>query len=67
MQLLEGQLMSIAQCDMIISQYFTKIKTLCREIIEFDEASTISNDKKRRIIIHGLQPQYRGIIATIQG
>uniref|UniRef100_A0A2C9UME2 Retrotransposon gag domain-containing protein n=1 Tax=Manihot esculenta TaxID=3983 RepID=A0A2C9UME2_MANES len=59
LQLLEGELMSITQRDMTISQYFTKVKTVCREITELDEASTISNDRKRRIIIYGLRPQWK--------
>ena len=32
LQLLENELMSIAQRNMTITQYFTKVKSLCREI-----------------------------------
>ncbi len=32
LQLLENELMTISQRDMTISQYFTKVKSLCHEI-----------------------------------
>ena len=57
LQLLENELMSISQKDMTISQYFTKVKCLCREIAELDEASKIASSRMRRIIIHGLRHQ----------
>ena len=52
---------------MTITQYFTKVKSLCREISKIDPASNISNSRMRRIIIHGLRPKYRSIVAAIQG
>ena len=66
LQLLENELMSVAQRDMTITQYFTKVKSLCREISELDPASNISNSRMTRIIIHGLRPEYRSFVAAIQ-
>ena len=66
LQLLENELMSVAQRDMTITQYFTKVKSLCRKISELDHASNISDSRMRRIIIHGLRPEYRSL-AAIQG
>ena len=67
LQLLEGELMSISQREMTISQYFTKVKSVCREIAELDEASKIGSGRMRRIITHGLRPEYRGFMAAVQG
>jgi hypothetical protein len=67
LQLLENELMSIAQRNMTITQYFTKVKSLCREISELDPVSNISESRIRRIIIHGLRPEYRSFIVAIQG
>uniref|UniRef100_A0A2N9J1Z6 CCHC-type domain-containing protein n=1 Tax=Fagus sylvatica TaxID=28930 RepID=A0A2N9J1Z6_FAGSY len=67
LQLLENELMSIAQRNMTITQYFTKVKSLCCEISELDPASNISKSRIRRIIIHGLRPEYRSFIAAVQG
>ena len=52
---------------MTITQYFTKVKSLCREISELDPALNISDSRMRRIIIHGLRPEYRSFVAAIQG
>ena len=38
LQLLKNELMSMAQRDMTITQYFTKVKSLCHEISELDPA-----------------------------
>ena len=59
--------MSIAQRNMTITQYFTKVKSLCREISELDPVSNIFESRIRRIIIHRLRPKYRSFIATVQG
>ena len=67
LQLLENELMSVAQRDMTITQYFTKVKSLCREISELDPVSNISESRMRRIIIHGLRPEYSSFVAAIQG
>lgn len=55
LQNLEMELMSIKQGEMSINQYFTKVKSLCREISELDSASKISEDRMRRIIIYGIK------------
>jgi hypothetical protein len=67
LQLLENELLSIRQCDMTINQYFTKVKSLCREISALDSGAGMSDARIRRIIIHGLRPEYRTFIAAIQG
>ena len=65
--MLENELMLVAQRDMTITQYFTKVKSLCHEISELDPASNIFDSIMRRIIIHGLRPEYRSFVAAIQG
>ena len=67
LQLLENELMLVAQRDMMITQYFTKVKSLCHKISKLDPASNISDSRMRRIIIHGLRPEYRSFVAAIQG
>ncbi|KAJ4718987.1 Retrovirus-related Pol polyprotein from transposon TNT 1-94 [Melia azedarach] len=67
LQLLENELLSIAQGEKTISQYFNKVKSICREISELDHTSKISESRMRRIIIHGLKPEYRSFIAAVQG
>lgn len=66
LRLLKNKLLSVAQRDTTINQYFNKVKSLCREISELDPVATISESRMRRIIIHGLKPKYRSIIATVQ-
>ena len=65
--MLENELMLVAQRDMTITQYFTKVKSLCHEISKLDPASNISDSIMRRIIIHGLRPEYRSFVTAIQG
>ncbi|CAL1391452.1 unnamed protein product [Linum trigynum] len=67
LQLLENELLSTVQGKMTVSQYFTKIKSICREITELDLKSKIEEDRMRRIIIHDLAPEYRSFIAAVQG
>lgn len=67
LQLLESELLSIAQWGMMISQYFHKVKTLCRESTELDPSDSIGETRMKRIIIHGLIPEYRGFVVDIQG
>ena len=62
LQLLENELLSILQCDMIIAQYFHKVKLICREITKLDPKSAIGEDRMKRIIIYGLRPEYRSFI-----
>ncbi|KAG6470975.1 hypothetical protein ZIOFF_072064 [Zingiber officinale] len=67
LQLLENELLSIAQCDKTIAQYFHKVKLICREISELYPSAPIGEARIKRIIIHGLRPEYQGFIAAIQG
>ncbi|KAM1256948.1 hypothetical protein EV1_030743 [Malus domestica] len=57
----------MVQRDMTIAQYFHKVKSICREISELDPTAPIGETRMKRIIIHGLRPEYRGFIAAIQG
>ena len=41
LQLLENELLSISQCDIMIAQYFYKVKLICREMTELDPKSVI--------------------------
>ncbi|GKV12767.1 hypothetical protein SLEP1_g23879 [Rubroshorea leprosula] len=67
LQLLENELLSSKQENMPIRKYFTKIKLLCREISELDEESKISNERMRRIIIHGIRLEFKAFITAVQG
>ncbi|KAE8677085.1 tir-nbs resistance protein [Hibiscus syriacus] len=67
LQLLENELLSMAQHDMTIAQYFHKVKTICSEISELDPTSSIGETRVKRIIIHGLRHEYRGFIVAAQG
>ncbi|GJW10492.1 retrovirus-related pol polyprotein from transposon RE1 [Tanacetum coccineum] len=67
LQLLESELLSVAQRDLTIAQYLHKVKTLCREISELDPDAPIGDTRMKRIIIHGLKPQFRSYVAAIQG
>ncbi|GMI78881.1 hypothetical protein HRI_001557400 [Hibiscus trionum] len=58
LQLLESELLSIMQRNMTIAQYFHKVKSLCREISELDPEAPIGETRMKRVIIHGLRPEY---------
>jgi hypothetical protein len=59
--------MSVKQNDLIINQYLTKVKSICCEIFELDPQSKISEDRMRKIIIHGLRPEFCGFTTIIRG
>lgn len=52
---------------MTVSQYFHKVKSLCREIFELDPETPIGEAKMKRIIIYGLKPEFRCFVVAIQG
>ena len=52
---------------MTIAEYFHKVKSICREISELDPSAAIVESRIKRIIIHGLRPEYRGFVAAVQG
>ncbi|XP_071742319.1 uncharacterized protein [Rutidosis leptorrhynchoides] len=62
LQLLESELLSVAQRDMSISQYFYKVKSICREISELDPEARIGEARMKRIIIHGLKAEFRSFV-----
>ena len=67
LHLLENELMSVAQRAMTITQYFTKVKSLCCKIYDLVPVPNIFDSRMRRIIIHGLRPEYRSFVTAIQG
>ncbi|XP_076919398.1 uncharacterized protein LOC143580187 [Bidens hawaiensis] len=67
LKLLENELLCVNQREMTISQYFHKVKSLCREIGELDPESKIGEPRLKRIIIHGLKAEFRSFVATVQG
>jgi hypothetical protein len=52
LQLLENGLMSLREGDMAVSQYFTKVKSICNEIAKLDPQNAISETRMRTIIIY---------------
>lgn len=67
LQFLENELLSVSQRDLTIPQYFHKVKTLCREIGELDPEGKIGEPRMKRIIIHGLKPEYRSFVTAVHG
>ncbi|XP_076898657.1 uncharacterized protein LOC143552277 [Bidens hawaiensis] len=67
LQLVEGELMTSSQGDLPMSQYFRIVKNLCLEIGELDPQSWVSDARMKQILIHGLRPEYRSFVTTIQG
>lgn len=52
---------------MTVSQYFAKVKSLCDEISKLDPENGITPTRMKRIIIHGLKPEYKSIITATRG
>ncbi|XP_076909939.1 uncharacterized protein LOC143567386 [Bidens hawaiensis] len=67
LQLLENELLSVSQKNQSIPQYFHRVKSLCREIGELDREARIGDARMKRIIVHGLKPEFRSYVAAIQG
>ena len=67
LQLLEKELSGISQANITIGQFFTKVKSICREISEFALDEKVGEARMRRIIIDGLRPEYHGFVAAIRG
>lgn len=67
LQRLENELMSIRQGDLTVSQYFSKVKSICGEINKLDPENAISEARMRRIIIHGVNTKYNGLITATRG
>lgn len=65
--LLENELLSFIQRDLMNNQYFTKVKSLYHKISELNLNAKIVDSQMRRIIIHGFRPQFASFIATVQG
>ena len=43
------------------------MKALCLEIYELDPQAPIGETRMKRIIIHGLRPEFKGFVTVIQG
>ncbi|XP_076950388.1 uncharacterized protein LOC143623337 [Bidens hawaiensis] len=67
LQLLENELLSVTQKDMTIPKYFHKVKSLCHEIADLDQQLRIGDARMKRIIIHGLRPEFQSFVVAIQG
>ncbi|KAE8679564.1 tir-nbs resistance protein [Hibiscus syriacus] len=67
LQLLENELLLMVQRDMAVAQYFHKVKSICHKISELDPTAAIGEAMIKRIIVHGLRPEYRGFVVAIQG
>ncbi|KAH0670865.1 hypothetical protein KY285_025727 [Solanum tuberosum] len=67
LQRLENELLLISQRNMTIIQYFSKVKSLSDEISKLDPENAITETKMRRIIVHGLRREYKGIITATRG
>ena len=64
---MEKELSYISQANMTIGQFFTKVKSICREISELALNEKVGEARIRRIIINGLRPEFHGFIAAIRG
>ncbi|KAG6466405.1 hypothetical protein ZIOFF_075796 [Zingiber officinale] len=65
--MLENELAAAKQDGISISEYFLKVKNLCSEISLLNPEERISEARKKRYIIRGLQPEYTPFITSIQG
>ncbi|GAA0152957.1 hypothetical protein LIER_37596 [Lithospermum erythrorhizon] len=52
---------------MTISQYFSKLKSLSDEISKLDLNNAITEKQMKRIIIHELKPECKGIVTATRG
>ncbi|XP_076932165.1 uncharacterized protein LOC143597574 [Bidens hawaiensis] len=67
LQLLENEWLSVTQKELTIPQYFHKVKSLCREIGDLDPQARIVESRMKRIIVHGLKPEFHSFVAAVQG
>ncbi|KAK4412672.1 hypothetical protein Salat_2914300 [Sesamum alatum] len=51
----------------LIESESLSVKSLCWEISELDPEAPIGETKMKRIIIHGLKPEFRSFVAAVQG
>lgn len=52
---------------MTIDKYFNKVKSLCHENFKLDPTAAISESRIKRIIVHGLRPEFESFIIDIKG
>ncbi|KAH0645408.1 hypothetical protein KY284_033292 [Solanum tuberosum] len=67
LQILENELANTTQGNLSIAEYFLKIKNLCSEISLLNPEEAIFEARMKRIIIHGLKPEYISSVTSIQG
>ncbi|KAF7827584.1 Retrovirus-related Pol polyprotein from transposon TNT 1-94 [Senna tora] len=67
LQHLENELLSLSQQNMTIGEYFTKVKSICQEISKLDPQNPITETRMRRIIVHGLRPEFLGLVTATRG
>ncbi|KAG5615695.1 hypothetical protein H5410_015519 [Solanum commersonii] len=63
----DARLQRLENENVTISQYFSKVKSLSDEISKSDLENAIIETRMRRIIVHGLRPEYQGIITATWG
>ena len=51
---------------MTIDNYFSKVKSLYCEISELDPLTVIYEYRIKRIIVHGLRPEFKSFVTAIQ-
>ena len=64
---LDNELLSISQCNMKIAQYLHRVKSICQLITKLDPKFVIGKARMKRIIIHGLWPEYWSSIQVKDG
>lgn len=67
LQFLESEIFGLKQGSLAMRDYFTKVKSLAREISLLDPKNKVGEDRIRRKIIHELQPEYRSFTIAVQG
>lgn len=60
-------MLSVSQKELTVSQYFHKVKSLCREITKLDLEAPIGQKRAKRIIIHALKPKFIIFVVDFQG
>nr|KAJ0225563.1 hypothetical protein LSAT_V11C100028700 [Lactuca sativa] len=60
LQMLENDLMSMSQKELLIPQYIHKVKVTCKKVGEIDLLALVDEERIKRIVIHGLKkPEFQ--------
>lgn len=66
LRVLENELENTRQGDLTVSQFFSKIKNLCYEIVRVDPMEPVSEARLKCIVDHGLRPEFIPSVALIK-